>query len=282
VLSFFIVNSALTGGHLLDWFNYQRGVSADQFWYFSAANIAVVFNLRDLYIDWQLAALMACIPLLFLGAMRAGNTRYVILLYIALTVVGAGYISTIGGQILVRYFSGTYLVSLFVIPLVIFRTTRWVFFTWLKKGDPHFFGRSLRHAMTYAIAVPALSAAIYNGYLFLSASIEALSPRPGWFYVPELGGRLPDRFQPAVNSARDILRQTSDADSQRRLFSTYATLMDLIAGAVQPTGADYIIHALGRTQREHYLASFIATSPLYATTLRESFVSWETWSRRVN
>ena len=58
--------------------------------------------------------------------------------------------------------------------------------------------------------------------------------------------------------------------------------MDAASGNFQPSGIDYIIHALGKENRQHYLASFAASDPDVVTTPNELWTLWEVWSRRVN
>ena len=68
----------------------------------------------------------------------------------------------------------------------------------------------------------------------------------------------------------------------KKIFSTYSSLMDAASGNFQPSNIDYIIHALGRENRQYYLESFAKADADYVTTPNELWTLWEVWSRRVN
>lgn len=65
-------------------------------------------------------------------------------------------------------------------------------------------------------------------------------------------------------------------------FSTYATAQELMEGKFQPTGTDYIIHALGDKQRQDYLDAFKKGTFKYAATIRDDYTDWSFWMRRAN
>ena len=65
-------------------------------------------------------------------------------------------------------------------------------------------------------------------------------------------------------------------------FSTYASALETIQGVFQPSGTDYIIHALGDRQRQDYLDTFRTGDYPYAVTIRKEYNLWEWWIQRAN
>lgn len=61
------------------------------------------------------------------------------------------------------------------------------------------------------------------------------------------------------------------------IWSTYASLLEAENGSFQPSGEDYIIHALGKQGRQEYLDDFRQIQPDYVTTIRRNFFQYETW-----
>ncbi len=61
------------------------------------------------------------------------------------------------------------------------------------------------------------------------------------------------------------------------LWSTYASIPEAEAKAFQPSGYDYIIHALGPERRAAYLTSFQQTRPDFVQTVRFDFTGYEQW-----
>ena len=66
------------------------------------------------------------------------------------------------------------------------------------------------------------------------------------------------------------------------LFSTYATALDDMLGNFQPTGCDYIIHALGDTPFEDYLKNFTENQYDFVQTTNYTVWPWEPWANGVS
>lgn len=60
------------------------------------------------------------------------------------------------------------------------------------------------------------------------------------------------------------------------VFSVYATGLEAVKGVFQPSGCDYIIHALGDETREKYVASFTDGGWAWAQTPRMDLENWLT------
>ena len=84
-----------------------------------------------------------------------------------------------------------------------------------------------------------------------------------------------------TNMANDLKRSASIVGDQS-VFSTYASGLEVLVNQFQPSGTDYIIHALGDRAREDYLNSFYSSDCKYVTTIKEEYSGWEYWIRSAN
>lgn len=95
-------------------------------------------------------------------------------------------------------------------------------------------------------------------------------------YTPALGGCL---LQHRAEGLRRLASVTNDSPD---VFSTYSSAFDVMAGAFNSSGSDYIIHALGDEWRARYEGILAQAKHEYITTIREDFTPWESWVRRTN
>ena len=93
-------------------------------------------------------------------------------------------------------------------------------------------------------------------------------------YISQLGGRITSLGQDLTDTSRFL-----DGDS---FFATYASAQEVVENTFQPSGTDYIIHALGDSQREKYLNSFKKGDFTYTATIKETYELYEYWCQRAN
>ena len=93
-------------------------------------------------------------------------------------------------------------------------------------------------------------------------------------YVAQMGGYM-TKLNNDLYAAHTFLNGED-------FFATYATAQELMEGKFQPTGTDYIIHALGDKQRQDYLDAFKNGSFKYAATIRDDYTDWSFWMQRAN
>ncbi len=118
--------------------------------------------------------------------------------------------------------------------------------------------------ITFGILAPVQK--IYENYIY---------PKNSAKYISSLGGHFKYRY-------RDLSRTTEFLTLHPgQLFSTYATAAEVITGQFQPSGIDYIIHALSDKSRAEYINSLKSSNPRYVTTIRESY-STGRWNRNAN
>lgn len=279
-----VVVSLLTSGQPWRWVQYNAGVAADQFWYYEGIKI-----LRVPEIPVSPSVAVGLIATFFLAVdlfrrPQSLDTRCMLLMLSA--TLGAGYLSSVGGHVDKHYFTAFERVLTFAAPyafarilsaiggvLPSVRTTAILAWTWIRN-----YGR-LRWAMAFAqISLTFIIAR--EAYLLRRDHIRANRLPQHTLHVSEFGGHLSEPWSKMVAISREMRSQREDKRSI--LFSTYATSFETIIGEFQPTGHDYIIHALGSDERRRYLDVFREQQPKYAITLRNDTWPWEQWIRRMH
>lgn len=93
-------------------------------------------------------------------------------------------------------------------------------------------------------------------------------------YAKELGGYIGDIYNDLTAAAEFV--------GDKKVFSTYASALEVMTDQFQPSGTDYIIHVLGDKPREEYLEVFSEGDFQYVTTIKETYDVWEYWARSAN
>jgi hypothetical protein len=278
-IAFFTVASLLTGGNAINWVNDNfGGVATDQFWYFVWYNGKnKIFSLSDLFSNPFLYTYLASLLLILFKILTKNySIKYLLLFYVGLTVIMAGMLSSVGGTVSVRYYLASILTSFFTIPLAVHLS-----FPKLGLNTLPIITSKIHLPPIYILPIVYIPVLIINTMpiYFLATTHNSNNQA---FEVQELGGWLPNKWKHSVQIARNIKTELKNELPTRRILSTYASGMDVLAGAFNPTGIDYIIHALGTHARNHYTESLNKFKPKYITTLREDYTQWETWVRRTN
>ena len=277
-IAFFTVASLLTGGNVINWVSDNfGGVATDQFWYFVWYNGRnKIFSLSDLFSTPLLYLYLGSLLLVLLYVLTKNyRIKYLLLFYVGLTVIMAGMLSSIGGTVSMRYYLTSILTGFFIIPLAVHLS-----FPKLRLNITHIVSRKIHLLPKHIFAIVYIPVLIINTVPIYSLVATHKSNQA--FEVQELGGWLPNKWQHSVQLARNIKTELKNELPTRRILSTYSSGMDVVAGAFNPTGIDYIIHALGTHARNHYTESLNLSKPKYITTLREDYTQWETWVRRTN
>ncbi|MCY7278028.1 MAG: hypothetical protein LH702_30910 [Phormidesmis sp. CAN_BIN44] len=132
-LTFLLLGSVLTHGHLFQWLEESRGVASDQFWYFelrqfNSANLkglhaGKILDLKDI-IDYFVHPFffiyLSALTIVGLSVLWGKeNFNHLLLVYVGITVFGAGTLSSLGGTFFWRYYTPTNFVSYFVVFVAI-------------------------------------------------------------------------------------------------------------------------------------------------------------------
>lgn len=286
-LSAVTVLTFITRGHPWSWVEFNfGGVARDQFWYFLGPKVLTVKDLAFYPVAWCGAV---CALLLWAKTQsRFARPHDAPLLLVVLALLAGGCLSSLGHSYY-RYFFPLYRCLFVVVPYLALCAC--CLFPWYVRPVRRIWERL---AVTWRrwqfVPLQIVAVALFSGTVLLGNQyrIDRQNPKPPHpnptLHVAELGGPLPHWFEKMVAIGREI-RAEADQQSvpaERRVFSTYSTALDVLAGAFHPTRDDYLIHALGPQRRADYLHTFHETRPMYVTTIRESFVFWEKWLRRSN
>ncbi|ELR97347.1 hypothetical protein [Gloeocapsa sp. PCC 73106] len=273
-IAFYLGGMIFTDGSLWQWVNMNfKDVANDQFWYFLWFNnnnkILSFFDLfkHSLLICFLAIIIFCLLVIMVKGYLSQKSLKYLLLVYITSTSVMAGLLSSLGGTMSVRYYLPSIVISFFILPLSIYLL----------------FFRSIELKLTTGLMITLFffySLAILTHYHYSFSNFFA--QKPEFVKVEELGGWLSSRWRSSVEIGKILKEELKNESPKKRMLSTYSTGMDTIIGAVNPTNIDYIIHALGDHNRNHYLQSLQEFKPRYITILREDYSPWETWVRRTN
>lgn len=67
-----------------------------------------------------------------------------------------------------------------------------------------------------------------------------------------------------------------------KLFSMYSSAAEVMTSQFQPSGTDYVIHAMSDSSRAHYLESMEQSNPDYVTSIIEHYTDYGLWIRNAN
>ena len=93
-------------------------------------------------------------------------------------------------------------------------------------------------------------------------------------YYPELGGYLV--------TCSDDLDRSYELVAGRRIFSAYASALEVATDQYQPSGYDYIIHVLTDDARNQYLKSFNSRNFEVVSTVNVNYSLYGVWIRNAN
>lgn len=131
--------------------------------------------------------------------------------------------------------------------------------------------RVLRYSALALFSVYALYTAVKACPLIIAAQEKDYVNSTS--YVAELDG---------VNMFADELYEMKDMVEGVPYFSTYATALNDMTDCPQPTGYDYIIHALGDESFEAYLTDFNTNNYPYVQTTNSIAWPWERWTSKAS
>lgn len=260
-----------SGGHPLAWLRQTRGASAYQAWYYGTSPQGKLYFFSDLRFDWTFWLCLALAVAFAVGVLRCKTHRSAALaaggfalsfgmalwnlLYCVLSAAEEGPAG--GAQALVAV----------LLPALAVRGIQLA----LARAP----GQGWRRALK--IWLPRTAALLAAGVLGFGLYGQVRTRRgghEGLSYLPGLGGWIGDQA--------DKLATEQNLLAGRRVFSTYASALEVLTGQFQPTGTDYIIHVLGDSQRLAYLQTFQAGDFDLVETPSPKVAPTERWSRNAN
>lgn len=257
LISIFVFVEIFTAGHFKEWFSSTFGIGGWQSWYYNSPKSYYLFDV-DFSFIMLLQGIVCLIYLLKIWktkAVKDSVIRYGIPAFANMTGFCAvnEYRMLSGGE------------SREVALTVLFATLIFEFCRYVNNWKAEKFIRTAAFVVSLAWIVSTAKEEV----IFIGGGYN----REGE-YVAELGGNL-------THYGSDLLR-TKGFLSGDKFFATYASAQEVVSGIFQPSGTDYIIHALGDDQREKYLQCFREGDFRYAATMKDEATLWEYWIRRGN
>lgn len=261
-------------GHPIAWLQQARGISSFQVWYYGTSAEGKLCYLTD-YIPQPAGAVCLVMAVLFaVGIFRCRTARSAVL-------AAAGFALCLGmpvWNLLYCILSGAreggpvggarallaVLVPLFVLRALLVLARR------LLEGHT-------KPARFVVLGVRGLCALLACAVLAVGLAGQVKSRLGGHgdlTYVPELGGWFGDQA--------DKLATEKSMNEGKTLFGTYSSALEAMTGQLQPTGVDYIIHAMGDRLRLHYLTTFQNGTFDRVVTPSAKVAMSEYWSRNAN
>lgn len=273
-----LIVTVATAGFPLRWFEYNfLGVARDQAWYFASANESPV-ELRV-----PLLGVAALLLLLAKSAHPSARPTDPWLAIVVAATLAAGAVPSLSSSD-PRYFFPLERCLWLVGPYLFVEGSRlaWARIELRRRAvAEHVRERSLLGA-----AIGFLAATLASWPVLVEGRVASAHPWPTVdpVHLAELGGDGPGYMAKMAVLGREIRSraESTGVPRERRLFSTYASALEVFADALQPTGDDYVIHALGPARRAAYVKTLVDLEPLFVSTLRVGKDDWEPWVQCLN
>jgi len=262
ILSFFFIFiyiTILTKGNFLNWLTETFGTGGYQSWYYNSEKSFYLFDINlSFYNSLQILISLYYYYLLLKNRNENNNLRYAIPAFANMTAFCAvnEYKLLSGGTI--------FECSSYILFLTIYFEFINVIVKQIKNKN---IGKSLLAILLILEFSWGLNA-LQNEFKFLVSNKSGI-------YIDELGGNNRDYGIDLLNT-KDFLKN-------KKVFSTYASALEVITNQYQPTKYDYIIHVLGDNARNNYLKSFNEGNFDYVATIQRYFSAWEMgWLPKAN
>lgn len=259
-------------GNISSWLEFTFGVGDWQYTYFGrmfddkySASLITLFTLKQLkrtrlHLVIYFVSMMYC---LYKLCISKANDRMVLYVFMFTSIVSSHvfYILGSGGD---GFTEGTYgfvIISFWAI------LSRYV----IKLIEKFRFKKLLDMAVI-SLAVIYTGFMVYSDFSLIkqynSSNIKADAN-----YVEELEG---------ITIYADALKEMNELVGNNTLFSTYATALEDIRDDYQPTGNDYVIHALGDKRYSDYVDNFISKKYDWVQTTNYEVWPWEIWTSKAS
>jgi hypothetical protein len=96
-------------------------------------------------------------------------------------------------------------------------------------------------------------------------------------YVHKLGGYVDPRLMDSVQNGEELAKSKSS-----KILSTYSGVASIVAGKMNTTKTDYIIHAFTQSERRSWIDALEDPRTQTVITTRTDVLKWEPWIARAN
>lgn len=252
-----------TRGHFYEWLSYTFGTGGYQAWYFYSSKSFFIFDVDFSFL--MLLQAFAIIAYLFLLWTKKASweaiIRYGIPCYANMTCFcAANEYKLLSGEKLhdVAY-------------TVLFFTIFYEGIAWICRLVSRSLLTILKQGFLFIICIGC------PAWIISTAKDEFI-----FRYVTEKEGHLIEALGGNMTSLYEDVLAANEFLKGEEFFSTYSSAQEVVDGKFQPSGTDYIIHALGDAKREEYLSVFRDADFRYVATIQKSFTPWEYFFERAN
>ncbi|MEG1801670.1 MAG: hypothetical protein RR273_06795, partial [Oscillospiraceae bacterium] len=221
----------VTKGAPVEWFRAAQQTAQYQFFYFNGAFqplVQYIFTNGILWLYTGIFILLLCTKLLKLVQHRVQDGDLA-LVFLSLSIVAGTFAYICSG-------SGYN-----------FREALEVYGVLLVVGYGIKLALHLLKSYKGAVTLAAVAGVfLLQGYFCLVA-VQAAKLQPTGTYIEQLGGT--STYTKALEQAKELV-------GTEKVFSVYATGLEVVTNQFQPTGYDYIIHCLGQEPRQKYIEEF--------------------------
>ncbi len=269
VASMFVTATICSHGHPLLWIENNFLTAGYQSWYYNPPEQKVFYLWQlDLSMPFILA-FIAFIPCVVMMILKRDDKKefhkYTLLTFILLSCLGAVTEYRLFGGGGTRNLVAIRCVMVCLIYVMLVYLARML----LLRVKDQISSKSVQTAKKLLLPLVAVVTA-----LSVVFGVTQLFRERTGVYVEALGGKLDMR-------AED-LQYSIDLTKGGRVFSTYASALEVATGQYQPTGTDYILHCLSDESRDEYMQTFREGDFEYVLTIHEGYNVWGRWARNAN
>ena len=245
----FVAMFAVTGGNIAAYLSSMADTAQYQFFYF---NGTAGKNVMEYIFSTEVLWLFVAVFLVFFGyalfrlIRKEADNSLLFLVFIALSIVAGTFVYLAGG-------SGHNCREPLEVYAILFIAA------FAVKIICHFGTKLVKFADFGSAGLLCALTALYV------LQLVTFSPVSYGVYIDAFDG---------TSTQTKALVDAAEIIGDEQVFSTYATGLETVTGQFQPTGYDYIIHALGKTVQQNYVQNFTDGGYKYVHTSSLSTESW--------
>lgn len=271
VLSLFSAAALLTRGHPLLWLKKNFLTVGYQGWYFNQPKAKVYYlwqlDLSEFFIITLVAFLLSMALLIYKRNDKKEVHRCSIFAFMMLCCLGAVTEYRLFGGGGTRNHAAIRCVVVCLIYVTLVFLARML----LLRVKDKLSNKTLQTAKKLVLPSVAVATALSVMFAITQITRERIG-----VYFEELGGKL--------NDCAEDLQYSIDITKGDRVFSAYASALEVATGQYQPTGTDYIIHCLSDEARDEYMQVFSEGDFELVSTVNEAYAIYSCgrWIRNAN
>ena len=268
-------------GHLGSYLSFTRDIASWQFWYFGVRSWDKTYSLLQLirmmeprtWLHWgvYLAVMLYC---LYRLCRRKENDRLILFVFLYTSIV-AGQVVYIVGSGGNGFPEGVYAFTMLCTAGLVLKGVCMLAQQLHQGARLHTLSTVLAAAYIVYIAVGTVAdwrdcRAVRAEQRETDVWVEQLDGAFGYTLTEQEKALAEGK----AYGTRDMYGIVGDAP----LFSTYASALDNVRGTFQPSGYDYVIHALGDAGFRRYVDNFRQNQYSYVQTTNFDIWPWEMWA----